>query len=373
MVAISLYRGNLHRVPDVPRRWLMPSPQISLKDFRVLLKRRSRALSRQRSFCSSSAAAITTTTNFNPNPNPNPTDTNLVSNQLSEAPKEERNASCPETRLGADKYVFDSGEGPSGVDKDRKELDFDGCSTKPVNGSVPFSGPKPEDARASEPVEGGANSQDVEVRKVDELANPNSETRMKGYVPNDRQQRKMEVEEKLQILNNKKHNLVQLLKQILNAEEELKRRISMQGNASRPSVPLQVDASNDSGSMTRHIAPMMGSEANLSGGTEGVEADDLNHNFHSRQLLRMNSTSPSSESPIRRPVYVHNVVPHPSRASIVAAGSPSRFAPVGHQGHAANLPTLSVSGTNYIASSPSPAASGGTSAFKDSRMPSPWN
>lgn len=46
MVAISLYRGNLHRVPDVPRRWLMPVNSISLKDFRSLLSRRSAALSR---------------------------------------------------------------------------------------------------------------------------------------------------------------------------------------------------------------------------------------------------------------------------------------------------------------------------------------
>ncbi|GAB4845563.1 hypothetical protein Ancab_038968 [Ancistrocladus abbreviatus] len=45
MVAISLYRGNLHRVPDVPRRWLMPTTRFSLKDFRKLLHRRSKALS----------------------------------------------------------------------------------------------------------------------------------------------------------------------------------------------------------------------------------------------------------------------------------------------------------------------------------------
>lgn len=84
--------------------------------------------------------------------------------------------------------------------------------------------------------------------------------------------------------------------QILNAEEELKRRICMQGNAIRPSVPLQVDASNDSGSMTRHFTPRMGSETNLNGDLEG-------------QMFRMNSTSPSSESPIRRPAYIqHNVV-----------------------------------------------------------------
>lgn len=83
----------------------------------------------------------------------------------------------------------------------------------------------------------------------------------------------------------------------------------MQGNTIRPSVPPQVEASNDSGSMTRHITPRMGSEANLSGDMEGVEAEDINHNFHSRQMLRMNSTSPSAESPIRRPAYIqHNVV-----------------------------------------------------------------
>lgn len=46
MVAISLYRGNLHRVPEVPRRWPMPAPKISLKDFKCLLARRSKALSR---------------------------------------------------------------------------------------------------------------------------------------------------------------------------------------------------------------------------------------------------------------------------------------------------------------------------------------
>lgn len=44
MVAISLYRGNLHRVPDVPRRWPMPPRAISVGEFRALLDRRSRAL-----------------------------------------------------------------------------------------------------------------------------------------------------------------------------------------------------------------------------------------------------------------------------------------------------------------------------------------
>ena len=54
-------------------------------------------------------------------------------------------------------------------------------------------------------------------------------------------------------------------------------------------------------------------------------------------------------------------------------GSPSRFAPIGNQGHPGNPPAVSVSGTNYVASSPSPAASGGTSVFREARQPSPWN
>nr|DAD25123.1 TPA_asm: hypothetical protein HUJ06_026587 [Nelumbo nucifera] len=62
MVAISLYRGNLHRVPDVPRRWLMPIPCISLKDFRILLHKREKALFR--------ISSTTTPTSSNPNPNP---------------------------------------------------------------------------------------------------------------------------------------------------------------------------------------------------------------------------------------------------------------------------------------------------------------
>jgi myb proto-oncogene protein len=98
----------------------------------------------------------------------------------------------------------------------------------------------------------------------------------------------------------------------LNVEEELKRRNSTQGMPVRPSVQLQVDVSNDSGSMTRHPTPRMGSEANPGGDIEGGEAEDIsNHNTHSRHVHRMSSTSPSpsSESPLRRPPYIQpNVV-----------------------------------------------------------------
>lgn len=96
----------------------------------------------------------------------------------------------------------------------------------------------------------------------------------------------------------------------MHVEEELERRSSVLGTAIRPSAPLQVDASADTGSMTRQLAPRIGSEVNASGDTEGGEADDLlNHNVHSRQMLRTSSMSPSSESPLRRPSHVQpNVV-----------------------------------------------------------------
>jgi len=92
MVAISLYRGNLHRVPEVPRRWPMPAPKISLKDFKCLLARRSKALSRLRA--------------SNPNPN------NTLSNDSQLEPSPDAIVT------GAD------AEGPSAVsqeDEDHKE------------------------------------------------------------------------------------------------------------------------------------------------------------------------------------------------------------------------------------------------------------
>lgn len=95
----------------------------------------------------------------------------------------------------------------------------------------------------------------------------------------------------------------------MNAEEELKRRNNMQGMTARPSGPLHIDAANDSGSLTRQATPRLGSDANLGVEIEGGDADDIsNHNMHSRHLLRMSSTSPSADSPLRRPYIQHNSV-----------------------------------------------------------------
>ena len=59
--------------------------------------------------------------------------------------------------------------------------------------------------------------------------------------------------------------------------------------------------------------------------------------------------------------------------SAAATSSPSRFAATGHQGHhqSASVPPVSVPVSHFMASSPSPAASGGSSSvFRDSRLTS---
>uniref|UniRef100_A0A2P2J8B0 Uncharacterized protein n=1 Tax=Rhizophora mucronata TaxID=61149 RepID=A0A2P2J8B0_RHIMU len=284
MVAISLYRGNLHRVPDVPRRWLMPTPKISLKHFRSLLNSRSKALSR---FYSAAAAAATTS---NPISNDNGTPSQpppLPEKKFVEL-EEER-----DTKVGATVEVKDQvGLGAGGGD----------C---PVKSSVV------SDSLPAEKHDDG-NLQISQVEKPLESVDPNPENTGKADELNDKEKRKREIEEKLHVLNERKHNLVQVLKQILNAEEELKRRNATQGMANRPSVPLQVDVTNDSMSMMRNVIPRTGLETNLGGDMEGGEADDVsNHNIHSRHIHRMSSTSPSpsSESPHRRPPYFqHNLV-----------------------------------------------------------------
>lgn len=353
MVAISLYRGNLHRVPDVPRQWLMPNPKISVKDFKSLLSRRNRALS-----CLRSPNPI-------PNSNANPT---LIeqptSPQIQPSPIQLELKTDPDAAIHPGEGQVNDHDQERGRRDKEGRLDGEDCSGKPVE----------EQTMKAAPDAVGADGNLQAVGKLADGTIRNAETINNRDSSDDKERKKRDVEEKLQILNAKKHNLVQVLKQILNAEEELKRRNSVPGIAMRPSVPLQTDGANDSGSMTRHLAARIGSETNLGGDIEAGEAEDVsNHNIHSRHVLRMSSMSPSSESPLRKSSFQHNMVPHPSRANLGGLGSPSRFAPTGQQSHSGNLAAVSVSGTNYIASSPCPAASGGTSVSRDAGLPSPWN
>ncbi|CAN6984921.1 hypothetical protein Bca4012_006560 [Brassica carinata] len=328
MVAISMYRGNLHKVPEVPRRWTMPDRNLSFKDFKSLLHRRKRALSRL-------------SPNSNPNPNPNPNPSRNVKSELAT----DRKDAIPSERPG-----------PSGKQKlvEVKREEVNGNQVREEeNGII-------EGARA-----GGGDRVMELLSNNEEVANDKAEAKetAEEVVPSEIEKEEKQVEERLQVLNAKKHNLVQVLKLILNAEEELKRRSSITQQpgttASRPSLPLHVDVSNDSG-------------GNAAAHMEGGETNDAgNHNnAQTPSVLRLCGASSSSESPLRRAAAFsqHNMAPHPSRWS-------PRVGPTqpGNPSAAAGGGTVSASGTNYIASSPSPAGSGGTSVFRETRLQSPGN
>uniref|UniRef100_A0A7N0V1U7 Uncharacterized protein n=1 Tax=Kalanchoe fedtschenkoi TaxID=63787 RepID=A0A7N0V1U7_KALFE len=317
MVALSLYRGNMHRVPDVPRRWLMPDQNIPFKSFKALHNRRLKALSRLQS--------ETATTS---NPNPNSTDPVI---------KNAEGAPDHEGEKSKEKSV--------GEAKDCGVKETGGGET--VGGSGSLTGPEAVVVdKESVQVPLHEEPHEVEADKAVENVEPNSEVQELS----DKEKRRKEAEEKLQALNTKKHGLVQLLK--------------------------QVDVQNDPDPTCRHATPRTGSEPNHGTEMEGAEAYDAsNHMAHPRPFHRMSSMSPSSESPHKRFGYFqHNTVPHPSRATFGAASpSPSRFAPTPPQGHPASFPPTSVCTTNYVGSLPSPAASGGTPIFRDTRHPSPWS
>ncbi|GAA0167458.1 hypothetical protein LIER_22388 [Lithospermum erythrorhizon] len=521
MVAISLYRGNLHKVPDVPRSWLMPARKISLKDFKTLIRRRNRTLSR-----------LTTTTS---NPDLKPDFVDLGKNgskvgnfiEIGEMGCEKidgkfdeigKNGNFEEIGKNGNKYGKFKGIGKMGCEKNGKidgkfdeigkngnfeEIEKNGCvkngnfeeigrngykdgnfkgigkmgcekigrkdgkfeeigkngceknenkvenckengdkdgnfkengfekngnrdgNLKEIGceekgkkdgnwGEIEKNLCESKGFEAGELVEEEGNGKDeggveklveatesmvVEVKdgmvgskgsdldggdvaridregvmKVEKVpvVNPILEISKKEEDVSDKQKRRQEIEEKLKILNEKKHSLVQALKQILNAEEELKRRSNIQGIAGQPPVGGgQVEGTRDSGSMSRHNTPRMGSEGNVSGEAERAETGDANQNAHLRHLGRMSSTSPSSDTQQRKSPFITATLP--SRTNSGVGNSPSRFALAGQQGLPPTFPSVSVSGTNYAASSPSPAANGGTSAFRDRRVPSPWS
>ncbi|GKV53535.1 hypothetical protein SLEP1_g60056, partial [Rubroshorea leprosula] len=111
MVAISLYRGNLHRLTDVPWRWLMPTRNISLKDFKILLQRRNKALSRLHSAASS-----------NPNPDSIPQiETPKVDGSTRDAKVEGERSDASKREVQAD------------VTNKGGESDCNDCSEKPVD------------------------------------------------------------------------------------------------------------------------------------------------------------------------------------------------------------------------------------------------
>ncbi|CAA6667284.1 unnamed protein product [Spirodela intermedia] len=228
MVAISLYRGNLHRVPDVPRRWPMPPRAISVGEFRVLLDRRSRALAQLQA----SGTA---------------TDAEEMPRKRSSRQGRRREWATADARSLVSRCIVLSRGSPG---KRRRR-----------HRRTPRGG---ERASCSAP-----KSIIWESDKLEESKAVNDSTADGGPAAsifdgvNDIEQRKRDLEKKLDVLNEKKHHLVQMLKQILNAEEEMKKRTSIEPPSIRASFPSQADATTDTGSTIKIAAPRMTVEVNF--------------------------------------------------------------------------------------------------------------
>lgn len=100
----------------------------------------------------------------------------------------------------------------------------------------------------------------------------------------EKEQRRLEVEKKLAAAQEKKHGLVQMLKMILNAEEEIKRR-NVQSAAPHAWVPTQDETTADMGSASR-LVPKLSVEVNFSG-DQGMESDRTAcHSSHGQQMTK---------------------------------------------------------------------------------------
>ncbi|KAF7043227.1 hypothetical protein CFC21_052618, partial [Triticum aestivum] len=147
--------------------------------------------------------------------------------------------------------------------------------------------------------------------------------------PNGVEERKRELTDKLDTLSKKKHDLVQMLKQILNAEEEIRTRMQASLCAAMPQPP----ENTADGSVPRQV-PRMTVDVNFSEFAGESDAGS-NQGTPGRPLHHVHSISPSTASFARSPFGSRNHNPGntPRSPAPFSTASPSRFAGTGHQGH----------------------------------------
>ncbi|KAJ3687238.1 hypothetical protein LUZ61_016402 [Rhynchospora tenuis] len=333
MVAIALYRGNLHRVPNTPRRWPAPPRSISSSQFKSLLRRRSRALSR-----------LTTLTSLHEEKDKDEKEPKVEVEVKAEEEEEEKPVPVPLPQ-------------PIEEKENEKEKEKVEEEEEQEEGELPNSDPPPHtglDTLSDLPVNAEVTSTAQEAGGL-----------------TDKEERKKELEKKLEELNQKKHNLVQMLKQILNAEEEMKRRIS-QPAVTRGAVAVPSENGPDVPSANRPGPPRISVEVNFGTDLGGESDPGSTQSAPTRPFGQMQSPSPSGSSLSRSPF---SNAPRGPLASSSLLGNPltapaSFIPPTGQLPHASNLPPLlPLPGSSFVASSPSPAASGGApSIFRDSRF-----
>ncbi|XP_024515837.1 uncharacterized protein LOC9661761 [Selaginella moellendorffii] len=180
---LCLYKSGVHKILGLPRRWVLPKPSISLPAFKKALELRDKALA-----ATTAAAAVASSAHEECS------DESSRKRKRVDATDEEE-APAKQICVADDKEAF--GE------QDSSDLD-------PQQQAPPEVQPKED------------TSHNVE----------NGSTYAADPVLQERAKRKEELEEKLKTLTSEKHRLVQLLKQILTNEEEMKRRA--QTTSSRP-------------------------------------------------------------------------------------------------------------------------------------------
>ncbi|KAG8097858.1 hypothetical protein GUJ93_ZPchr0013g37813 [Zizania palustris] len=351
MVSFSMYRGNLHRAgADAERQWPSPRPTITAGLFNRLLNN-----------CSLAAARLDGATRAD-------SANSASSSHLADGDAGEAEEVNHEIE---DEEQQEEGVGEEGEEQQQQEGVVDGQDEQ-----------QPEEA-GEEQEEGAV--EDVDMNDAGEVvvggddANGSGDTQegqgeSEGFDPNPEgdldviEERKRELNDKLDTLKKKKHDLVQMLKQVLNAEEEIRMR-SAQASL-RTAVPQPSENTADGSSLSRQI-PRMTIDVNFSE-VSGESDAGSNQGTPGRPLHHVHSISPSTASFARSPFgsLQHNSGHTPRSPATFSTASPSRFAATGHQGHPTGHPSISLPGTNFVASSPSPAASGGSSSvFKDYRLP----
>ncbi|TKV91932.1 hypothetical protein SEVIR_9G130300v4 [Setaria viridis] len=363
MVPFSMYRGNLHiggrdSIAAAPRRWEPPRPTLTVKRFRRLLRNRSLAIARlaaeqQRRGSPSSAGA----------------DGGRGAAEHDGEARGEEEADRLEELVGQQpQQQHQDGEGEqqqqaeegAGEEEQQQQQQALAEEVEQEEGAV-------EDADMNDAGEivvvGDGNGDAEEGQGESEGVDANQE---EVSYPDQIDEKKRELNEKLDILNKKKHDLVQMLKQVLNAEEEIRRR-SMHASL-RVAMPQPSENATDGSSISR-LGPRMTVDVNF-GDVAGDSDAGSNQGTPGRPLHHFHSISPSTASFVRSPFG--SLQGHTPRSpATFSMASPSRFAASGHQGQHPGLHSASLPGGNYVASSPSPAASGGSSSvFRDPRPPS---
>ncbi|WVZ60154.1 hypothetical protein U9M48_010210 [Paspalum notatum var. saurae] len=344
MVAISMYRGNLHiggsgSGAAAPRRWEPPRPILSAKRFRRLVRSRSLAVARLAGSQRRSGSPSSLHGDGGGG----------AAEREGEAPGEEEEDEGEENEQGPQQHQEEQedGEAEQQEEEERQEGAVEDADMDDAGEVV---------------VEGVGNDGAEEGQGESEGVDPNQE---EVSCPDGINEKKRKLNDKLDVLNKKKHDLVQMLKQVLNAEEEIRRR-NMQASL-RPAMPQPPENATD-GSYVSRLPPRMTVDVNF-GDVAGDSDAGSNQGTPGRPLHHFHSISPSTASFARSPfgtLQGHT----PRSPATFSTASPSRFAGTGHQGQPPGLHSASLPGSNYVASSPSPAASGGSSSvFRDTRPP----